>query len=278
MDYLLTLSIPGQPVRQATLQEGVYLIGRGADCTIALNDHGVSHHHARLELTSEEAWITDLQSSNGTFVNARAIAARVELSTASIITIGNAVFRVQPRVAAPTPEVKAAPTPVEAAPSQAIPAMQQAQAMPTLSPAERARQERHRHVKSQLHAELVKRLGLKRLATQAVSPEELEARVRSTLKAILDELQQRDAIPAEFSTQALMDEIYDEAVRLGPIEKFLADDSITEVMVNGPSNVYVERRGKLELTDQTFMDDESVMAVIERIVAPLGRRIDESQP
>ena len=53
---------------------------------------------------------------------------------------------------------------------------------------------------------------------------------------------------------------------------------MTEIMVNGPQRVYVERGGRLELTDQTFMDDASVMAVIERIVAPLGRRIDESQP
>jgi pilus assembly protein CpaF len=65
---------------------------------------------------------------------------------------------------------------------------------------------------------------------------------------------------------------------LGPLEDLLADPSVTEIMVNGPSRVYVERRGKIELTEKTFLDDGSVLAVIERIVSPLGRRIDESQP
>jgi pilus assembly protein CpaF len=282
MDYLLTLAIPGQPVRQTSLPEGTYSIGRNANCVISLSDPSVSDLHANLILTNEGAWVEDLQSSNGTFVNARPIAARTLLTAGAIITIGGAVFRVQPRAPKATPEVAPKhPTEGKSQRDIALPtvaAHAPATQAHTLSPAERARHERHRQVKSQLHAELIKRLGLKRLATQAISSEELENRVKSTLKTILDELQQRDAIPAEFSTQQLMDEIYDEAVRLGPIEKFLADDSITEVMVNGPHNVYVERNGKLELSEQTFMDDDSVMAVIERIVAPLGRRIDESQP
>ena len=62
------------------------------------------------------------------------------------------------------------------------------------------------------------------------------------------------------------------------LEELLADESVTEIMVNGPEKVYIERGGKLVLSDCQFSDDASVMAVIERIVAPLGRRIDESQP
>ena len=72
--------------------------------------------------------------------------------------------------------------------------------------------------------------------------------------------------------------MFDEALRLGPLEDLLADDSVNEIMVNGPHQVYVERGGRLQLTDLQFSDDASVLAIIERIVAPLGRRIDESQP
>lgn len=277
MEYLLTLAIPGQPVRQTTLPEGTYLVGRGESCIIKLTDGSVSERHAQFILAQDQAWIEDLNSSNGTFINARPISKRTPLSASDIISIGGTVFRLQPRVVA-TPKTVEPATP-SIAPKVPVPTFASPQqSIPTLTPAERAHQERHRQIKTQLHAELIKRLGLKRLATQSVSPEELETRVKSTLKSILDELQQRDAIPTEFDVQELMNEIYDEAVRLGPIEKFLADDSITEVMINGPTNVYVERNGKLELTGQTFMDDDSVMAVIERIVAPLGRRIDESQP
>ena len=76
----------------------------------------------------------------------------------------------------------------------------------------------------------------------------------------------------------LLDEIYDDIVGLGPLEPLLRDDSITEVMVNGPDQVYIERDGKLEETGVTFRNDEHVMRIIDRIIAPLGRRIDESSP
>ena len=69
-----------------------------------------------------------------------------------------------------------------------------------------------------------------------------------------------------------------EAMRLGPLEELLADETVNEIMVNGPGKVYIERGGKLVLSDCQFTDDASVLSVIERIVSPLGRRIDESQP
>ncbi|MGN0891303.1 MAG: CpaF family protein, partial [Candidatus Spyradenecus sp.] len=121
-------------------------------------------------------------------------------------------------------------------------------------------------------------LDLKRLATSSLSAEALGARVRETLQTILAEVTARRALPAGLDAQALEEELYNESVRLGPIETFLADESVTEIMVNGPRQVYVERHGKLERSPLTFMDEASVMAVIERIVSPLGRRIDESQP
>ena len=133
-----------------------------------------------------------------------------------------------------------------------------------------------REVKSQIHRELVQRLDLKRLSASNLGADELSRRTREKLSEIIEEV--RDRLPEGTDAKALAEEIFDEAMRLGPLEKFLADDSISEIMVNGPQKVYVERRGRLELTGQTFMDDASVQAVIERIVSPIGRRIDESQP
>ncbi len=78
--------------------------------------------------------------------------------------------------------------------------------------------------------------------------------------------------------QRMLDQIVDEILGFGPIQPLLNDDSITEVMVNGPFRVYVERKGKLQLSDVTFQSDEHVMRVIERIIAPIGRRVDESKP
>ena len=267
MEYLITLAIPGQPVRQIPMPCGAYVIGRGASCALRIEDASVSELHAKLILTPGDAWVEDLGSSNGTVVNSQVITDATRLSPEAIVSIGSTVFRVQPRTVAPTP-----PPPPPAPPSPP------AEPTPPPTPQVDRQQELRTQVKEQLHAELVKRLDLKRLATSEISADELGRRVRETLRAILSEVTARGALPQGLDPDSLVEEIYNESVRLGPVERFLADDSVTEIMINGPRHVYVERRGKLELTDQTFMDEASVMAVIERIVAPLGRRIDESQP
>ena len=76
----------------------------------------------------------------------------------------------------------------------------------------------------------------------------------------------------------MLEQITDEIVGLGPLEPLLRDESITEIMVNGPRQVYIERAGKIELTNVTFQNDEHVMRIIDRIIAPIGRRVDESSP
>ena len=78
--------------------------------------------------------------------------------------------------------------------------------------------------------------------------------------------------------QKMLESIFDEILGFGPIQPLLNDDTITEVMVNGPFRVYLERKGKLLLSDVTFQNDEHVMRIIERIIAPIGRRVDESKP
>ena len=73
-------------------------------------------------------------------------------------------------------------------------------------------------------------------------------------------------------------ELLQEAIGLGPLEPLIARDDITEIMVNGPDQIYVEKQGVIYRTDTEFADDSQVISAIERIVAPLGRRIDESSP
>src|SRR5512142_1558261 len=76
----------------------------------------------------------------------------------------------------------------------------------------------------------------------------------------------------------MLEQITDEIIGLGPLEPLLRDETITEIMVNGPRQVYIERNGKLELTNVVFQNDDHVMRIIDRIIAPIGRRIDESSP
>src|SRR5258707_10884450 len=76
----------------------------------------------------------------------------------------------------------------------------------------------------------------------------------------------------------MLEQITDEIIGLGPLEPLLRDESISEVMVNGPRQVYIERSGKLETTNVVFQNDDHVMRIIDRIIAPIGRRVDESSP
>ena len=103
----------------------------------------------------------------------------------------------------------------------------------------------------------------------------LASEVKSLTEAILE--REMGFLPLS-ERQNIASEITDDIVGLGPLEPLLKDPNVTEVMVNGPNQVYVEKKGKLILTDVSFRDDDHVMHIIDKIVSPIGRRIDESMP
>ncbi len=103
--------------------------------------------------------------------------------------------------------------------------------------------------------------------------------VRSTIEEMFNRFVDEDGtVITRVERQRMLEQILDEILGFGPIQPLLNDDSLTEVMVNGPFRVYIERKGKLVLSDVTFTNDEHVMRIIERIIAPIGRRVDESKP
>ena len=105
------------------------------------------------------------------------------------------------------------------------------------------------------------------------------AEVRKTIQNLFDQiLVEENFVLSRTEKTRLFDQIVAEILGLGPLQPLLEDDTITEIMVNGAKNIYVERRGKIQRVPLTFESDEHVMRIIERIVAPLGRRIDESSP
>ena len=128
-------------------------------------------------------------------------------------------------------------------------------------------------MKSRLHKSLINRMDLTKLAT--LTPEQVHAEVSRLAETVLAQ----EAMPLSLSERdRLVNDVQHELFGLGPLEPLLADSTISDILVNSHSTIYVERRGKLEATNVEFKDDEHLMRVIERIVSSVGRRIDESSP
>jgi pilus assembly protein CpaF len=132
----------------------------------------------------------------------------------------------------------------------------------------------HRRLKSQVASRVRERLDAAMLAT--ISPTERRLRVREEALAVLRD--QRAVLPVR-ELSRLVNEVSDEVVGLGPIEFLLKDPEVSEVMVNGADDVYVERKGRVERVERgLFEGEEAVYHLIERVVGPLGLRVDESSP
>ncbi|MDX1663802.1 MAG: CpaF family protein [Candidatus Promineifilaceae bacterium] len=105
------------------------------------------------------------------------------------------------------------------------------------------------------------------------------SQVRDTIQELFEALLAEEQIVlSRNEKRVLFEQIVAEILGFGPLEKYLAVDGVTEIMVNGPRQVYIEKDGKLQQVNANFEDDEHIMRIIDRIVAPLGRRIDESSP
>jgi pilus assembly protein CpaF len=128
-------------------------------------------------------------------------------------------------------------------------------------------------LKTQIHHACIAKLGPQLFTTQ--TDEELSERV---LRAVTEQLAlDRTPLTREERRQ-ITKEISDDILGYGPLEPLLQDDSVTEVMVNGPDMIYVERSGKIQHTPASFLDDAHLMRIIDKIVSTIGRRIDESSP
>jgi pilus assembly protein CpaF len=128
-------------------------------------------------------------------------------------------------------------------------------------------------MKSRLHRAIINRMDLTKLSQ--LDAEQLRAEVSRLAEGLLAV----ENMPLSTNDrERLVEEVRHELFGLGPLEPLLADPTISDILVNSPHNIYIERRGKLERTDVAFKDDEHLMRVIERIVSSVGRRIDESSP
>jgi len=132
-------------------------------------------------------------------------------------------------------------------------------------------------LKEKIHEKIIEEINTS--AFKENEGEEQNSSLEKEISEIVERfLEDEGTFITKLEKQRLLTEIIDETIGFGPINQLIRDPSVSEIMVNGTDKVYIEKNGKLLLTDVTFKDDQHIMRVIEKIVAPLGRRIDESSP
>jgi pilus assembly protein CpaF len=172
-------------------------------------------------------------------------------------------FAQKPRQPEPAPEPAEPVAPVAAAPAAPPPVPTEA------APADAA----YLALKDEMHRRLIERLNLAALQKSA------QGQARAEITGLLREMLAEDGRPLSAAQMsALVDDLMDEIFGFGPLEPLLRDPAVSDILVNTAAEVYVERRGVIELTPVRFTDEAHLLRVIQRIVDKVGRRIDESQP
>ncbi len=267
MSYLMITDRRDGSQRRIPIAKPRFVIGKKETCDLVLDRVNISREHCELLTVNGRTFVRDLKSRNGTYVAGQRIGGDTPLPDGAVIQLGDftlVLHEAQERAgtaAATPPEAAQKPATAQVAPPR--PAQDEAHYTPP-------------ELKRKIHDRLIQDLDLRHMDMSKVAPEEVRRRTEKVIENVINKLS--DEIPVWLSNRALIKEVADEALGLGPIEDLLADPTIDEIMVNGWRQIYVERKGKLELTEKRFTDDRQVIEVIRRILAPIGRRIDEVSP
>lgn len=130
-----------------------------------------------------------------------------------------------------------------------------------------------------LHREIIRELDAGLVRDAAMDPAARDSKVREEIQRMSFEyLEKEPVLISRVDRENIISQVMDEVLGYGPISPFLAQEDVSEIMINGPHQVYVEKKGRIVLTTTRFRDDEHVLHVIDKIISPLGRRVDESMP
>ncbi|HWV36944.1 MAG TPA: ATPase, T2SS/T4P/T4SS family [Vulgatibacter sp.] len=305
MSHRIVVRVPGEAPRSLPL-EGALSIGRAAGNDLVLAQPRVSKRHARLEMMGGRCRVVDLGSTNGTVVAGVRIDSRF-LDVGEVVVIGDAELELAPPGPEAPPSAESAARDLEAGCAAgssvddgaevlggataegagAAPTAAGPRAPPTDrgAPAAEARGAGEEPgiaadpaLRKEMHDRLIAALDLRRLDLDSLDAAALRARSEAALRGIVEELDRTGRVPPGVDRERLLVDVADEVLGLGPLEALLADDEVSEIMVNHAEQIFVERGGRIVPSGKTFSSNRAVLGVIERIVAPIGRRIDEASP
>jgi pilus assembly protein CpaF len=294
--FLVTLEEKGGDTEQIEFEKNEITIGRLDGNDIVLAKGNVSKYHSKIVAKDGKFIVVDMKSTNGTFVNGKKIAAPMVLKPTDKVYIGDYIINVEPlveersftRTAPPEEEFyeeeqgyddggQQEPAYEEPAANARMPASL-ASALAKNKKRVDPRIEAYTQLQKEIHDRLIEYLDLRRMDMDRLGDEELWRRTEKAISDIIDQMEADGELPGDVNRDELLTDVINEALGLGPLEAFLASDEISEIMVNHANQIYIERKGKLVMSEKTFSSNQAVLGVIERIVAPIGRRIDESSP
>ncbi|EPX55820.1 Type II/IV secretion system ATP hydrolase TadA/VirB11/CpaF, TadA subfamily [Cystobacter fuscus DSM 2262] len=293
--FLITLEEKGGGTEQIEFEKNEITIGRLDGNDIRLAKGNVSKYHSKIIAKDGKFIVVDMKSTNGTFVNGKKIAGPQVVKPTDQISIGDYILNVealeeeasQTRTAPPEEEYyDEEPVEEEEPYEEEAPAPEANARMPASLASALAknrkrvdpRVEAYTRLQKEIHDRLIEYLDLRRMDMDRLGDDELWRRTEKAISDIIDQMEADGELPPEVDREELLTDVINEALGLGPLEAFLASDEISEIMVNHANQIYIERKGKLVLSEKTFSSNQAVLGVIERIVAPIGRRIDESSP
>lgn len=244
-------------------------VGKADDNLIVIQGWSVGRKHATFSRRADGVYVEDHGSTAGTRVDGQKVATYGPLKPGTEVNVCDYLLEVleqEPEAVAPAAGEQPPGVPATFASPAVAP---QADDMSSAAPDEAViRALKH------IHELLIKQMDLRRLDVNRQSEDEL----RETTRAMLQDIVARETLPPSLDAASAVKRVLDEVVGLGPLEELIADDAVTEIMVNAPSEIFIEKAGRLQLSPITFTGPQAVLAAIERIVSPLGRRIDESSP
>lgn len=253
-------------------------IGRSESSGFCIPDKKVSRRHAEIVSDGENVFITDLSSRTGTRVNGRAIAQRTPLCIGDTIQIGETDL-----VLEKTEDAQAAPLPRTTAPAKTEPPLRTEKTQTQRNLPLYSAQESLAELYSSSMLTLAKRVQTRVLellnidaAAKEISNSEMRPKVADAVDQILREI--RHEIPSSVKLDQFRQILLDDLIGLGPLSPLLRDGSISEIMINGPDNLFIESKGLLYRSAAKFNSESHLQAIIQRIVEPLGRHIDAASP
>ncbi len=288
--FMVRASHPKIGTKEIVPSDGVCILGKADHAHLRMEGWNVGKEHARIYAEQGAIYIEGLGGFGAVLVNGERMRAYGPIEADDEIIVAGYRLQILPRFdhdvmmegqRGTVNTAILAPKSATSAQASIVPAAQAAPTKPAQTAAETIPEltrpvydARWLSLVREMHESVRSQMDLRRLDLGALSPEDL----RRTVGELVREIVWRMNTPPEHDRQRLVKEVLDEAVGLGPLEDFLADESITEIMVNRYDEVFIERQGRLLPAPAIFSSETAVRHIIERIVAPIGRRIDESSP